>query len=252
LIAKVKDSDDWAAGYTLGLMLVPNKGTRIGMTYRSSVTIDLDGRFEEPISPTVPFAVRLKMPQSINLGLYHEMTPRLALLGDVGWTNSSFFSRNSGSFGANRFVVNRNWKDTWRAGLGLQYKPRNRWLLRSGVSFNSSPISDNRRLPDLPVDDSWRFSLGLEHKLSDNLMIGVSYTFAYLGEGHVEHVQLPLQQLGPVVLDGDYSPNNAHFLGLTMRWHQIKYTHLNLESIFPNQANLVKTFERLLDLVNQP
>lgn len=217
---EIQDADDWTVAFNLGAHIEPREETRIGVTYRSEADFDLTGdiRFTN-LGPILGsklfdsnFSAELKLPQGINVGLYHELSPQFAFLADAGWTDWSSFSSQTLNVGQLDRDIDRKWKDTWHAGMGCQYWLDPVWLLETGYAFDSSPVSSSDRTPDLPVDEQHRFSVGARHYLSENSTIGLAYTYAYLGKARIKN-----HQLGnvPVILDGDYEKNEAHFLTLT-------------------------------------
>ncbi len=95
--------DDWSVGYNLGLLYEPTSTTRVGLAYRSGITHNLKGDADFTVPGSVAALTRtgafrdtgasakLKLPDSLSLGVYHELSPRVALMGDVTWTNWSRF-----------------------------------------------------------------------------------------------------------------------------------------------------------------
>ncbi len=206
---KIDQADDWAVAGTIGLLLQPRQGTRIGIVYRSPVDLNLSGDLE-PLSLAID--VDFTLAQGVNVSLFHQLTPKVALLADAGWSDWSEFSLTNFSVGPGSIGLNRDWDDTWRIAVGLQYRMLLHTLLRAGLSFDSSPVDDSKRLPDLPVGEQYRFSFGVQHDLSAVLTASFSYTLLWSGPGNVDQVTLPG---GTVVLDGDYDPNFIHALGFT-------------------------------------
>ena len=215
----MKDADDWGFGYTISTLIEPRKGTRIGIVYRSEIDLKLNGDLENPTALTPNFDLTMKFAQGINVSLFHQVNPKLALLADGGWSDWSAFNFQelslSGPLGVT-IPIDRGWIDTWRIGLGLQYQINEPWMLQAGMSYDSSPVAASKRTPDLPIGQWWRWSIGAQRKLNERMEIGVSYTFVWFGEGNVDNVPLPPD--GSVVLDGRYQQNSAHFWGINFKW----------------------------------
>ncbi len=213
---KVRDADDWGYGGSFGVMFEPRESTRVGLVYRTGVDLKLDGEVRSPIPTTVRFGSDFSFAQGINVGLYQDLNEEFALLADAGWSDWSDFSDWGITAGPSAVDLDRNWKDTWRGALGLQWKPVEDWTFRSGVSYDSSPIRAKKRLPDIPVGEAWRFSVGTEHALSESTIIGATYTFLYGGNASYDRAPQPPD--GSVVLDGRHEHNFIHFFGLTARF----------------------------------
>jgi len=100
------EGDDWGFGYNLGLMIEPREGTRIGLAYRSKVhhelrgdidfRLDNDGVGAALSQATGRFvdsriSADLTTPETFSVGLYHEITPRWAVMADATLTRWSRF-----------------------------------------------------------------------------------------------------------------------------------------------------------------
>ena len=216
LKVKMDDANGWGFGYTLSTLIEPRKGTRIGIVYRSEIGADLKGDLQNPSLLTPHFNLKMTYARGINVSLFHQVNPKLALLADGGWSDWSAFNFQEMSVGPLTIPVDRGWIDTWRIGLGMQYQINKPWMLQAGMSYDSSPVAASKRTPDLPVGQWWRWSIGAQRKLNETMELGFSYTFVWFGEGNVDNVPLPPD--GRVVLDGRYKQNSAHFLGINFKW----------------------------------
>lgn len=215
---KIENADDWSLGATGSIMIKPRDGTRFGVVYRSKVDVDLEG--DVKISRTIGgsitgnFEGSWTWPQGINVSVYHELTNKLAVLADAGWSDWSEFSAQTLQFGSTPVKVDRHWRDTWRIGTGLQYRPNKKWVIRTGTSYDSSPVEDEFRLPDIPAADVWRFAFGVEHFFNEDFSMGMTYTGMFTPNIDVNNVALP--PANTVILDGEYNPSNIHIVGLSL------------------------------------
>jgi long-chain fatty acid transport protein len=90
---------DWSLGYNLGILYEPTRTTRFGLSYRSPITHTLKGYGDftvppivAPITATGRFintgaSTELKLPGLLSFGVYHEVTPQVALVASIDWTN---------------------------------------------------------------------------------------------------------------------------------------------------------------------
>ncbi len=216
LKVEMKDADGWGFGYTLSTLIEPRKGTRLGIVYRSQIDSTLSGKLDNPTALTPNFDLDMTYARGINVSLFHQLNPKLAILADGGWSDWSEFSFQSLSVGPTTIPVDRGWMDTWRIGLGVQYQFKPKWMLQGGMSYDSSPVSQGKRTPDIPAGPWWRWSIGAQHQLNKTMELGFNYTLVWFGEGNVDHVALPPD--GSVNLDGRYKQNSAHFVGFNFKW----------------------------------
>ena len=184
------DTNAWGFGGEFGVLFEIAKGSRIGVTYNTPVSLNFGGtpsgnnlpgvllRFEQPLS------LGLQDPQGVMVSFYQEITPGFALLGNVGWQNWANFGKvdiSIGDTGQASATVNVNYKDTWHAALGAQIRVAEGWLLSTGVSYDSSMISDAQRTPSLPVGSALRFAAGIQHPVSESVELGFAYEFLWGG-----------------------------------------------------------------------
>jgi long-chain fatty acid transport protein len=218
---EIKDADDWGVMGAIGLLFEPSEETRIGVYWRSETALDLKGDVDLPLATNLSFDGEMNFPQGVNLSVYHQLTPKLALLGDAGWTDWSEFGYMPATVGGGvlppvTLPIDRGWNDPWRLAAGVRYQAFEKLLVMGGFSYDSSPVKNSKRLPDIPVGEAYRFSAGAQFRAASNIELGVSYTFLWMGDMGVDEIALPPS--GSVVLDGDYNPAHIHFLALMLQF----------------------------------
>ena len=112
----------------------------------------------------------------MNASCYHEIDPRWAVLGSVGWQQWSKFGEVEIGVDSNNPVgltTRLNFKDTWHVAGGAQYKLSDAWLLNGGIAYDSGFQDNNAvalggrgdvvgsfndvRFPVLAVNFNWKF-----------------------------------------------------------------------------------------------
>jgi long-chain fatty acid transport protein len=185
---KIDDIDDWGFGFNVGLLLEPTDHTRLGLSYRSKVELEMDGDFKtNSVIPGVfsqGAEVDVSLPDTLLLSAYHEVTPKYAIMADVLWTQWSKIHElkvkfNSGS--TNTFRL--DWEDTVRVAVGGSYKYNERVTLRTGVAFDEGPTPNKElRLASLPDDDRIWLDFGVGYKHSDKLSFDVGYAHLFIDD----------------------------------------------------------------------
>jgi long-chain fatty acid transport protein len=190
--------DDWDFGYNLGILLEPRKGSRVGIAYRSQADFDLEGKIEfdhlqgilaERLYRRTDVKLNIPLARSIMVSAYQEVTPKWALLFDVGWQNWSALRDLVIKTGQGAVVpITMDWHDTWRIGLGTHYRILPRLLLKAGFSYDSDPSSLANRLPLLPVDQQWRWAAGFDFDLnkSRTMTLSLNWEFVDLGSARID------------------------------------------------------------------
>jgi len=150
---------------------------------------------------------------------YQQITPKFALLGNVGWQNWSAFGDIGVSLsGTNtvNFSTDANFRDTWHLALGAQYRPRKDVLLSTGFAYDSSPVADADRSIALAVDRQFRISGGILVELRPDFSLWFAYTYWDLGPNRIDQFRGPLA--GRLV--GDFSTNNVHIVNASLIWRR--------------------------------
>lgn len=185
--------DDWGIGATAGLMYEPMKGTRIGLAYRSAVKHELEGnaRFNGPAATRATFrdqAIKAKLvtPDSANLGVYHELNDRWAVMGDVQWTNwSRFYELNVDFASLANSITEERWKDTWFVALGTSYKVTDALTVRGGLAFDKGSVGTEHRTPRIPEQDRYWASIGAGYKVNEWLQLDAAYSHVFVRDAEV-------------------------------------------------------------------
>lgn len=183
--------DSWALGYQLGVTYQPFEKTRLGLSYRSRMTQELeqDGRMTK--MPSMIGNRRgdadadLDLPAVVNFGIWQDLNERWAVMADVSWTKASQFDAlvlevdpdsSLAELTGDRTVMEMKWKDTWRFSLGTQYKYSEKLTLRAGAAYDRTPIpSPAYRQPVLPDVDRYWFSVGASYQVTKNIRLDAGY-----------------------------------------------------------------------------
>lgn len=193
--------EDISVGYTVGVMLEPLDTTRVGLSYRSRITHELDGDVEFSGVPAAVAAgplgaafansggrAEITLPDTASFGIYHEVTPDFALMGEVSWTNWSLFReltvfRDDGSMLAS---TPEHWDDTWFYSVGATYSPMDKLKLQIGVAYDQSPVPDATRTPRVPDGDRTWLSLGAGYEFMPGVTGNLAYTHIWVDEVAVD------------------------------------------------------------------
>ncbi|ABS64699.1 membrane protein involved in aromatic hydrocarbon degradation [Parvibaculum lavamentivorans DS-1] len=196
------EGDDWSYGYSLGVLLTPRPDTRIGIGYRSSMDVDLEGDAEFALStygellsllsgaltPTGGSA-SITLPEMVTLGVKHDITPTWTLGAEVAWTRWSRFDELVVEFdnpAQPDELTRENWEDSYFLALGATYKAREDLRLRAGVAFDEGVVpSSDFRTPRIPDADRYWFSVGAGYDLTESMTIDTAYTHIYSPKANV-------------------------------------------------------------------
>ena len=213
-IGEVK-GDDWGFGFTAGVLYEPVKGTRVGLSYRSAVTHELDGDGKFEGVPAVPalrasFAetgvkAQFTTPDIVALGAYHELNSQWAVMADVQWTNWSRFQELRIRYDnplRGDTVTDEHWKDSWFFALGTAYKWNEKLTLRAGVAYDQSPVPDRYRTPRIPDADRYWLSLGAGYQVTENIRTDIGYSHIFANKAKMD-LRDPFPAAGSDALRGN-------------------------------------------------
>lgn len=203
--------DDYSGGFTLGAMVEPLSGLRIGASYRSQVAHELEGRatFAVPTSAAVLTAGgtvfrdtgvrgRVTLPETVGFGIAYDVTPKVTLLADAVWTHWSRFKELRFSFDnplQPDSVTPEDWNDTWFYALGATYRHDDRWTFRVGVAVDKSPIDNEFRTPRIPDQDRKWIALGVGYKLNDAVSFDVGYSHIFVDKANISNTDSQAHRL---------------------------------------------------------
>ena len=158
-----------AISWSFGMPYQLSEQTTIGLTYQSETRFHLNGfaYVEIPGFGQSRFdaEVDLDWPQSLGLGLRHELCPHRILSVDVIWfdwsqafdtLNMKFTNASNDDFTAllgstirDQFPL--NWSDSVSLRVGYEHFVTPDCVLRAGYTYHPNPIPDNTLTPYIPA-----------------------------------------------------------------------------------------------------
>ncbi|MCU0304430.1 MAG: outer membrane protein transport protein [Thermoanaerobaculales bacterium] len=208
------DGTDTQVSFNLSAMLELGERSRIGVSYVSETELDYSGDVTRtPRDLTAPVNTTLTLPDVLRVGLHHDVSDSVAIVGTVGWENWSALENQYVSVGqVGTATLPRNWDDTYRFGAGLHYRLGDPWLLRFGVTYDTSPTDADDRTADLPVDRQIRVAAGVQNQRGDRFSWGAQLVYADLGDAEIDSSGV----LGNLV--GSYSSNAYLGIAGNLQW----------------------------------
>ena len=190
------DIDDTQWGFNVGALFNLGTNTRIGVTYRSGMDYDLTGTVVVTGVPVVGTTVNgvlvsVKFPDTISWGIAHQLNPQWELLGDITYTRWSKIKAvpivtTSASplapAGATLDTFNFQFRDTYRIGVGANWKFSEELTLKAGAAYDKSPVTDTYRTTFLPDKDRTWLAVGAKYRMSKQATIDVGYAHLFIDD----------------------------------------------------------------------
>ncbi|ERE16260.1 OmpP1/FadL family transporter [Pseudogulbenkiania ferrooxidans] len=217
------EGNDWGFGWNIGYMFQLNENTRFGLAYRSSVKQSLQGSSTWTFNnvtnnrllipglginipanslgaiakgkhPNASASVDVTTPETASANFFHQLNPKVALMGDVTWVRNSRMQQidikqsTVNGTAQGDLVLHQNWKDTWRVSFGSNYQLNDSWMLRGGVAWEQAPLqSDDQRHPAIPDSDRIWLSFGANYKINKQSSLDLAYSFIDFKNANVNY-----------------------------------------------------------------
>ena len=206
--------DDWSVGFMLGAIfeyLKPGQNAffqdgRIGVSYRSGITHDIQGTVEfrgvpaltapgAPVQFPQPAALqnvffnqsataRLELPEIYHFSIYQRFLQRFAVMSDINWTRWSRLQTipitfsNPGTPGTAEVL---SYRDTIRFSTGFEWYASPCLTLRVGFAYDETPIRGGAfESPRIPDDDRYWLSAGVQWKPTRWTAIDFAYAHLFV------------------------------------------------------------------------
>lgn len=197
------EGDDWALGFTLGLIADLTASTRVGLAYRSEVEHTLEGDVDFTLdgagvgaaisAATGTFVdtgakADVTTPESVSFGFVQQLAEGWDLRGEAAFMRWSRFEELRVRFdnpAQPDSVTEENWDDSWFFALGSTYRAREDLRLRIGVAHDQTPIRAKFRTPRIPGNDRTWIAVGATWEPAPWLSLDVGYTHIFVEDSEV-------------------------------------------------------------------
>ncbi|PLX41502.1 MAG: hypothetical protein C0609_11100 [Deltaproteobacteria bacterium] len=192
-------ADSFGYGWNVGMMFNIDDTSRLGFSYRSKIKHDAEGDadFSVPadvratlngmgatdLYVDVDASASITLPAMAVLAYFNQVTPKLALMGNIVWTQWDTMDELVAEFDNDQpdNVTVMEWENSFRYAIGATYSYSERLDLRCGISYEETPIPDaEHRTPRIPDDNRWWVSVGAGYQAGSqlNLDFGLTQIFA--------------------------------------------------------------------------
>jgi len=234
--------NDSAWGWNTGVLWQATPATRVGAAYRSKIKYDVSGsaNFNNPaaLGPLPPalapvgaaiatgvnnvisngdIKLQIEMPDTANVSIFSTLNDRWDVMADLqftGWSSIQELKvvRSTGVVLSN---TPENFRDTWRASFGTNYRWNDALVIRAGVAFDQSPVRDEQRTPRLPDNDRTWLALGAQYRVTPNLSLDLAYAYIFVKDSSINQNAGNTAANG--LLNGTFK-NNVNIVGLQLTY----------------------------------
>ncbi len=175
-------------GYNFGLLYNLGASSRLGFAYRSAISHTLNGTVATSLpGANGPVTLDIKLPDTYSISVFHAVSDKLELMGDVSVTGWSSFKQVKIVDAAGATISNtiENWKDTVRVSVGATRHYNEQWSARAGLAYDQSPVPDEFRTARIPDQDRTWLALGGQYKLDAARAIDVGYAHLFVKDASI-------------------------------------------------------------------
>jgi long-chain fatty acid transport protein len=216
------EADDVALGWNVGALFKLSPATQLGASYRSKTKYTVNGAIAVTggsgaldaafnASQSSDIKADIELPDTAILSAAHQLNDNLQLLADVSWTGWSSIKkvaivRTSGAqTGATAQTLDTDFRDTWRAALGANYRVSEATKLKFGVAYDQTPVrAASTRLVSLPDNDRLWLSLGVQYAPSKASAVDVGFAYLKIKDSEINNNQAAA---GRGTVTGSYDAN---------------------------------------------
>jgi long-chain fatty acid transport protein len=219
--------EDEAWGWNAGVLFTLSPATKIGLSYRSGVTQNTNGKIEVTgpsallnASASSDAKTELHIPDFFIASVAHKLNDRWEILGDIsrtGWSANPkvdiYRSSNTGTGtgdGTIAQVLDTEFRNAWRFALGSNYKYSDALKLKYGLAYDQTPVkAPETRLVALPDNSRTWFSFGAQWLPNKESALDLGVAYLYLKDSGIHNDQ---RASGRGLVAGTYSAS-AWILG---------------------------------------
>lgn len=190
------EGDTFNIGWLASLTYDFTPQTSIAVTYRSRIKHTMDSA-DMSLTGLEGLGVRstgasgtVTLPDSLAIGLGHKFNDRTRIELNATWTNWETYNAlnvyldNPALQGPpiyGRSENAKNWKASWRYGIGIEHKLSKQWSILAGYVFDESPVPDATMDFTVPTGDRHRGSIGFKYRFKENHELSFAYTGIWAG-----------------------------------------------------------------------
>ena len=224
--------DDLAFGFNLGLMIEISDQTRLGISYRSEVDVEVEGEadFAVPANTSFVYSSNLfldsdisadvTLPASFSVSLSHRVD-KITYLADITWTGWSSFDELRIEYdnpAQPDSVTTEDWDDSYRYSFGIDYQYSDKMILRTGIALDETPVPNaERRTPRLPGDERFWLSFGLSYQYNEDLSFDFGYSHLFIDDPEINNTFESSVPTLAATLTGDYDAS-VDILSAQLNW----------------------------------
>lgn len=229
-LSREVEGDDFQFGYNVAATYRPIRQWRLAATYRSEVTLDLEGDGDMvAFLGQVPVAsyddassVEIVLPAVFSLATSYTVAD---VTMEVTWNRTFWSAVENFDFEYEQSFIGtpfdgfdrplaKNWEDSDALRFGVTWSMSETLDATVGFAIDETPVQENSLGFELPDSDSYMYSTGLQYKYSAMLGLGLSYMYHHTTSRSVTGDSVA----GLPGIDGTFKGGGAHAVNFGAVW----------------------------------
>ncbi|MGH8192652.1 MAG: OmpP1/FadL family transporter [Rhodanobacteraceae bacterium] len=223
--------DNWKWGWQLGAQWKPTTQDTLALDYRAKINQHINGQAYFTVPQSVQFVLSqpgvpplfqntaasgtIATPATASLSYWHKTLGPISWGAELSWTGWSSFRNLAINF-ANPYqpAVNQpeDWRNTWFASVGMDYRISDQWTWRAGVAYDETPTINSTRSPRIPDGSRKWISLGATYSPAANVDFNIGYSHLFVNDGNVNNLSATGDHLV------GYFDNSGDLFGISMQY----------------------------------
>lgn len=224
--------NEFAWGINFGFLYQYTPNTRIGLAYRSRITINVEGDANFTVPGATSFIIdtgrfidtglksTVTLPDSLSLSVASEQD-KWTWLADLTWTGWSSFDELRIVYDnpdQPDSVTTEHWNNTMRLSAGANYQYSDNIILRAGWAYDETPVPNaERRTVRIPDNSRRWFSVGMGYMLDNDLALDVGYSHLLVSDTQINNTFESSVPTLAATLNGNYEAS-VDILSAQLSW----------------------------------
>ncbi len=185
----------WNCGYNLGALILWGAKTRLGLSYRSGITIDAVGKSRVSGGASSDnTSAKFPLPSTTIVSLHQIITPKFTVMVSAFYTDWSVFKqlvlKDIATIGGVTTIrINENYRNTWNFALGGKYYLNHYVSFEAGFGHDETPTRLGYRDIRLPGSDRWAASFGVNITPKPGLHLSMGWTHFFIPTTSIDNTQ---------------------------------------------------------------
>jgi len=177
--------NDWSPGYDFGVLWA-DTDTRVGFSYRSAIKHRLKGKANftnppqaaifAPIFTDTDVESPITLPEIISLSVAYHLNPKFNVMADLThtrWSRIKHFEFDYSNTSQPDQTLDKNWKDTTRIAVGMDYLHNPELIWQFGIAYEPSAIPSDTFDPSIPISEAVWINAGANYQLNQSTALNV-------------------------------------------------------------------------------